>query len=114
MRPSDSAILTPLAKNDSVLNHDASNNIWDMANNPVDFIRDNLKTDNIIAGVNQGSSAVYSQTLENVTFHLPNVKNYNELLDELKTDKNFERLLLSMTIDRIDGKSSLAKGKAVR
>ena len=42
IRKSDGAILTPIAKKGSVLNHEASGNIWNMANNPSDFIRDNL------------------------------------------------------------------------
>ena len=46
--------------------------------------------------------------------NLPNVKNYNELLAEMQRDRNFERLISSMTIDRLAGKSALAKGKAVR
>ena len=33
---------TPLAKNDSVLTAGATQNIWDMANNPIKFIKDNL------------------------------------------------------------------------
>ena len=41
----------------------------------------------------------------------------NELMDmknAMKSDKNFERLINSMTIDQIVGKSSLAKGKSLR
>jgi hypothetical protein len=36
------------------------------------------------------------------------------MLNAMKSDKNFERLIMSMTIDQIAGKSSLAKGKSVR
>jgi hypothetical protein len=32
----------------------------------------------------------------------------------MQKDKNFERLILSMSVDRLAGKSSLAKGKAIR
>lgn len=114
MRPSDGAILTPLAKNDSVLTSAASSNIWNMANNPADFIKDNLDFDNINTGVNANTKTTYTQNLDKVIFNLPNVKNYNELLAEMQRDKNFERLISSMTIDRLAGKSALAKGKAVR
>jgi hypothetical protein len=49
-----------------------------------------------------------------VVFNLPNIKNYEELLSAMQKDKNFERLILSMSIDRIAGKSSLAKNKSIR
>lgn len=114
MRPSDGAILTPLAKNDSVLTSAASSNIWNMANNPSDFIKDNLDLDKIDTGANVGNKTTYTQNLDKVVFNLPNVKNYDELLKSMQHDKNFERLIMSMTIDPIAGKSSLAKGRAIR
>ena len=114
MRPSDGAILTPLAKNDSVLTSAASSNIWNMANNPSNFIKDNLDFDKIDTGANVGNKTTYTQNLDKVVFNLPNVKNYDELLKSMQHDKNFERLIMSMTIDPIVGKSSLAKGKAIR
>lgn len=114
MRPSDGAILTPLAKNDSVLTSAASSNIWNMANNPSDFIKDNLDLDKIDTGANVGNKTTYTQNLDKVVFNLPNVKNYDELLKSMQHDKNFERLIMSMTIDPIAGKSSLAKGKVIR
>ena len=114
MRPSDGAILTPLAKNDSVLTSAASSNIWNMANNPSNFIKDNLDLDKIDTGANVGNKTTYTQNLDKVVFNLPNVKNYDELLKSMQHDKNFERLIMSMTIDPIAGKSSLAKGKAIR
>lgn len=114
MRPSDGAILTPLAKNDSVLTSAASSNIWNMANNPSDFIKDNLDFDKIDTGANVGNQTTYTQNLDKVVFNLPNVKNYDELLKSMQHDKNFERLIMSMTIDPLAGKSSLAKGKAIR
>lgn len=114
VRPSDGAILTPIAQGDSVLNASASNNIWDMANSPSEFIRDNLKLDKVNTPIGQGGQTNYTQHLDKVVFNLPNVKNYDELLSAMQHDKNFERLILAMTIDRVVGGSSLAKGKAIR
>ena len=37
---------------------------------------------------------------------------YNSVMFQAKKDMNFERLIQAMTIDRIAGKSVLAKGKA--
>ena len=114
VRPSDGAILTPIAKTDSILNTNASNNIWDMANNPSEFIKNNLKLDNISTPVSQNVQNNYTQNLDRVVFNLPSVKNYEELLSAMRNDKNFERLIMAMTIDRIAGKTSLAKGKSIR
>ncbi len=114
VRPSDGAILTPVAKGDSVLTSAASNNIWDMANSPAEFIKDNLNLG--AANVPNGSNTQnnITQNLDKVVFNLPNVRNYEQLLAEMQKDKNFERLILSMTIDKIAGKSSLAKNKSIR
>lgn len=113
VRPSDGAVLTPLAKGDSVLNASASSNIWDMANNPADFIKSNLGSSaNGIPSSSAGSNI--TQNIENVTFSMPNVKNYDQLIRAMQKDRNFERLVLSMSVDRLAGGSSLAKGKAVK
>lgn len=114
VRPSDGAILTPIAKNDSVLNAQASKNLWSMANSPAEFIRDNLNFNNTNVPNSSNSQYAYTQNLENVTFSFPNVHNYDEMLAQMQKDKNFERLITSMSIDRLAGKSSLAKGKAIR
>lgn len=114
VRPSDGAILTPIAKGDSVLNANASRNIWDMANSPVDFIKDNLNLGGTNIPNNSNVNNNYTQNLESVVFNLPNVQNYNELLSSMQKDKNFEKLILSMSVDRLAGKSSLAKNKSIR
>lgn len=115
IRSSDGAILTPLAKNDSVLSADASNNIWNMANDPAEFIKKSLGNEalNGVDAIN-GGSATYTQNFENIVFNMPNVKNYEQLLSTMQKDRNFERLINAMTIDRVAGKSSIAKKKAIR
>lgn len=115
VRPSDGAILTPLAKNDSVLNAAATQNIWDMANDPSAFVRDNLG----IGGSSVSPAATagnisYNQNLENIVFSLPNVRNYDELIRQMQKDRNFERLINSMTLDKIAGKNGMTKSKALR
>lgn len=114
VRPSDGAILTPIAKGDSVLTSAASNNIWDMANSPAEFIKDNLSLGATNVPNNSNVQSNYTQNLDKVVFNLPNVHNYEEFLSAMQKDKNFERLIKSMTIDQIAGKSSLAKGKSIR
>lgn len=114
VRPSDGAILTPLAKNDSVLNASASNNIWNMANNPAEFIKDSLALDASSVPNNSSVQNSYVQNLDKVVFNLPNVQNYEQLLASMQKDKNFERLILAMSVDRLAGKSALGKNKAIR
>ena len=114
VRPSDGAILTPVAKGDSILTSAASKNIWDFANSPAEFIKDNLNFGSTSAPNNSNSQNNYTQYLDKVVFNLPNVKNYEQFLTAMQKDKNFERLIQSMTIDQISGKSSLGKGKSIR
>lgn len=114
VRPSDGAILTPVAKGDSILNANASRNIWDMANNPADFIRDNLNLGSADMPNNLNVNNSVEQHFENVNFNFPQVKNYEQMLSAMQKDRNFERLIESMTVDQIAGKSSLAKNKAIR
>lgn len=114
VRPSDGAILTPLAKNDSVLTSAASRNIWDMANNPTDFIKNNLGVDMGNVPNGNGSNNSYVQNIDNVVFSMPNVKNYDQMIRTMQKDKNFERLVNAMTIDQLAGGSKLAKGKAIK
>ena len=114
VRPSDGAILTPVAKGDSVLNAAASNNIWDMANSPAEFIKENLGLAAANVPNNSNVNNSYTQNLENVVFNFPNVQNYEQLLASMQKDKSFEKLIMAMTIDRIAGGSSLAKGKVIK
>lgn len=115
VRPSDGAILTPLAKNDSVLNAAATQNIWDMANNPAEFIKDNLGIGGTATSpAATGGTTNIVQNLDNITFNLPNIRNYEQLLASMQKDRNFERLINSMTLDKIAGKNSLGKSKALR
>lgn len=114
VRPSDGAVLTPLAKGDSVLNAEASGNIWDMANSPADFIKENLNLGAVDANIGSGSQTNIEQNFDQIVFNMPNVKNYDEMLAQMKSDKNFQRLIDAMGVDQIAGKSSLRKGKAIR
>ena len=114
VRPSDGAILTPLAKGDSVLSASASQNIWDMANNPADFIKENLGLGVVDSIVGQSAQTTIEQNFENVQFVMPNVRNYEEMLVQMKRDRNFQKLIDAMGVDQIAGKSALRKGKSIR
>ena len=114
VRPSDGAILTPVSKNDKVFSASASRNLWDMSNSPTEFIKDNLNLGTTNVPNNSSSKNSYTQYLDKVVINLPNVKNYEQFLSAMKKDRNFERLIQSMTIDQIAGGSSLGKGKSIR
>lgn len=106
IRPSDGAILTPVALDDDILNIQASSNILEMANNSVDFIRDKL-IGSASAPVAKNNNQSFVQHFDKIIFSMPNVTNYSEMLAEMKHDKKFEKLITAMTIDRLAGKSHL-------
>ena len=110
IRPSDGAILTPLAKNDSVLSALASDNIFDMANNPEEFIKESLGlNDRSVVGNGSTVSFGDSNNSFNMTLNLPNVQNYEEFKYALQHDSGFEKMIKAMTVDRMFGASSLKK-----
>lgn len=110
IRKSDGALLTQLKKGDSVLNRNATSNIWDMANNPHDFIARamNFGVNWPVAKIpgNTGGDIKNSIDMEIV---LPNVSNYNDFMNSARSDPKFEKLVQAMTVDRLVGKN--AKGK---
>ncbi len=109
IRPSDGAILTPLAKNDTVLNAGATQNIWDMANNPMKFIKENLSFPITLPSVmSSGGNYDIDQSM---VITLPNVMNYPEFVSALQSDKRFEKMLQDMTVNQLTNKNALAKYK---
>ena len=111
VRPSDGAILTPLAKDDMILNSYATDNLFSMANDPAKFIKDNLFSGNSYAdtsNINNVSSNC-SVSVDTINFNLPNVKNYEEFFYAAQHDKRFEKMVQAMTVDKLFGGSSLKK-----
>lgn len=114
MRRSDGAILTPLAQGDGVLNAVASRNLWNMANNPADFIRDNLGLDDVAVPSSGNIQNNIENNFDKVVFSLPSVTNYDEFKKAMVKDKDIDRFIKSITIDRLAGKATLAKYKSIR
>ena len=110
IRPSDGAILTPLAQGDAVLSAKATNNMFDFMNDPTKFIRDSL---NINTSQSElpvvRSQNVSSTNTVSVEITLPNVTNYDEFKQKMQRDKSFENMMRAMTTDRMFGGSSLKK-----
>ena len=112
IRPSDGAILTPLAKNDSVLNSTATSNLFEFTNDPSSFIRDNLNIGNSVESIPQQNNM--NNTYDNdfsIQIELPNVMNYEQFKYAMQHDKNFEKMVRAMTVDKMFGGSSLKKYK---
>lgn len=108
IRKADGAILTPLLKNDSVLNSKATGNLYDFMNSPMAFIGSHLDLSGLSVNP-QGSNVFNSNNNISMSITLPNVYNYNDFVRELQHDESFEKMVQSMTIGRAIGKSSLRK-----
>lgn len=111
IRPSDGAILTKVAQDDSILSAWASDNIWNMANDPTEFIKNNLNQA-VVTPTTHNSNQAIVQNFDKVVFNMPNVHNYSEMLREMQHDNKFEKLVNAITIDRLAGKSRLGIGKS--
>lgn len=110
VKPSENAIVTHIAKGDSVLTADATRNIWDMASDPSDFIGKNLMNNKILSGIEPYVN-VDNSRIEKVEFILPNVQNYEDIMNRARKDMKFEGMIQAMTVRRLTGGSSLAKHK---
>jgi hypothetical protein len=112
IRPSDGAILTPLAKGDSVLKASATSNLFDFANDPSKFIRDTLDVGGSIS--DNPNLSVAGNTYDNdisIQIELPNVMNYEQFKYAMQHDSNFEKMVRAMTVDKMFGGSSFKKYK---
>lgn len=107
VRPSDGAIMTPLMKFDSVLNGQATQNLFKLTNNPEKFYRENLLSGSSpnTASNNYGNVSVEQQF--NIT--VAGVSNYEEFVSKMQKDNKFEKLVQSMTLDVLKGKSTIGK-----
>lgn len=104
----DGSILTPLSRDVSVLNTDMTKNLWDFMGNPGSFLSD--YSDGNKFGVKNED---YSSSVEvggiTIQCNMPNVQNSKDFLYELTTNKEVEKAIRAMTVDRLSGGSSLKK-----
>lgn len=106
----DGGILTPLNRDMSVLNADMTKNLWNFMSNPGSFLNDYSDGEKFGVKNEDNSSSVVNQ-FDNLTFNLPNVQNSDDFIKEMATNKKFEKMVCAMTVDRLNGGSSLAKYK---
>ena len=106
----DGSILTPLTRDVSVLNADMTKNLWDFVGNPGSFLSDYSDGEKFgVKNVDNSSSVDVGGVTIQCT--LPNVIDSKAFVRELVNNKDAERAIKAMTIDRIRGGSSLAKYK---
>lgn len=110
--PSKRAIITHVNKADRILNGDATENIWDMANDPSGFISKNLFPDAVTNDIEPYIN-VDNSKIDNVTFTLPNVYNYEDFMNRAKKDDKFEGMIQAMTVRRLNGGTKHGKNKYV-
>lgn len=104
----DGTIITQLGKGDSVLNHKAHNNIWEMANNPREFINNYSNNLSLPSMAKNASSQNISNTVD-VNIEIGKVTDLNSFLKELQSSKQFEKMLEQMSIGKMLGKPTLTK-----
>lgn len=108
IRKSDGAVMQRLFPGDKVLNANASENMYNFATNPSQFLS-GLNMGNIPSASIKNANTSIGDV--NVSINLPNVTKYEEFAYKLQHDKNFEKMIQDMTIGRINGKSQLNKYK---
>ena len=97
-------MLTPLSEGDSVFNRIASDNLWNFANRPEDFITSKIGNLASVSGIsNYGGNNV------NMTFNLSGMTDPETFMTELQHNTKFTELVQELTLGRASGHGMLAK-----
>lgn len=107
IRKSDGAMLTPLSRGDMVFDHEASLNLWKLANGVGRHTTSDLSVFNKL---NNGATNNIESNVS-MEINLPNVKNYSEFKQELVSDKQFEKAIQSMTLGKLNNTNGFSKYK---
>lgn len=103
------ATLYPFQGGEPVFNAKDTSEILNNGLTPLS-INDFSKVSPNMSGIIRNTGGDVNQDI-NVNFSLPNVTDANSLINELQHDKRFEKIIQSMTADRMLGKNSLNKYK---
>lgn len=100
-RASDGAMLTPLGNDDKVFTAQMSDNLWNLAQMPSYAAK--------VPVVNTSSKASNASIDNiNIAFNLPNVKNYEEFKQCIKTDTQLQKTIQDITLGSLrNGNNSL-------
>ena len=107
LRPTDNAILTPLKAGDSRLTTEATQNLWNFANNPLAFMKSTVGVPN---SVSKNNGVTFDNAMS-PTIIVNGVSNANEFIRELQKNKQFESMMQDMTVNLMNGGASLSKLK---
>lgn len=112
VRKSDHAILSTLSKGSRVYNALASDNIWEMANNPGSFIMDNLLGNGSIdtSSISSGGNNDIEQNID-LDINIDNVEDLDDLLNQMKKSKDFEKLIQAIAVAPLTGTSINKKNR---
>lgn len=106
---SDGAILTPLKQGDAVINNSETERLLRLARDPYGYLQENLhKQMPGISSVFNGSNPSFKNEFV-INIAIDKVMDYNDFITKFRNDKQTERIVQAMTIDRLAGKNSLAK-----
>jgi hypothetical protein len=111
IRPTDGAILTPIVKNDSILDPIATKNMFAFFNNPTDLFKQFTDGSNYESIPNNITNNTVGDI--NVTFNIDgsNITDFQTFMTECKNSPQFEKMVRAMTVDRMFGGSALKKFK---
>lgn len=101
---SDGSTLKKLYTGDMVFNKEATQNLWDAANNPAKFISKYFPN---MGAVNRNTAS--SGNNVTIQFNLSGLKNPEEFMSALQKNKKFEQLVQELSIGRMNGHGALKK-----
>lgn len=103
-RSKDGAMLTPLGTGDAVFTSEMTQRLWDIAKTPEIF--STLTSTALPKGFvsNGTNNSVQNDVVMNIS--LPNVVDVDGFVNELRTNKRFEKVVQSMTIGAISSKGN--------
>lgn len=109
VRQKDGAILTKLEPRDSVIPANLSENLFKWGGiNPDTFTGNNIQ---YIPAPSKSNSEKTSPATVNIDIAIDKVMDYNDFVQKMQNDKQVEKLIQSMTLDRMLGKNTLSKFK---
>ena len=106
----DGSILTPVKRGDSVYSTEAHNNLWEMANDPGEFIKKNL---DVSGSTLPKPDMAQSQINNTISINIPidKVLDYNDFIRQMQSDPKAERLIQSIAFDQLTGRGKMGKYK---
>ncbi|MCI8579777.1 MAG: hypothetical protein HFH04_03385, partial [Dorea sp.] len=108
----DGAILTPLEKDDMVLNPQQLAGLRATLTHQQNYLKNDFETGNLKSSVQNINNVRNNNVINNefnMNFELPNVKNAEDIITELQYSKRFEGMVQAMTVGQMSGGSSLRK-----